>query len=50
MLIMDRIPLYHIVILPHHNLTGKRIDQYYQELHDQYSHFDRIVIISPDHF
>lgn len=50
MLITDRIPLYHIVVLPHHNLTGKRIDQYYQELHDQYSHFDRIVIISPDHF
>ena len=46
----DALPVYHVIVLPHHNLTGKHIDAYYQNLRTQFSYFDRIVIISPDHF
>lgn len=43
-------PLFEIVVLPHHNLTGKRIDEFYQDLKEKYRNFDQIFIISPDHY
>lgn len=43
-------PAYEVVILPHHGITGKNIDRFYENLRDEYGSFDRIVIISPDHF
>ena len=42
--------VFEIVILPHHGITGKRIDESYKKLRMQYSQFDRIVILSPDHY
>lgn len=43
-------PIYEVVILPHHGITGKNIDAFYADLQKKYRRFDRIVIISPDHF
>lgn len=39
-----------IIVLPHHGLTGKNIDNFYQNLAEKNPHYERIVIISPDHF
>lgn len=43
-------PVFEVVILPHHNLTGKAIDDFYKNLQSTYHAFDRIIIIAPDHF
>lgn len=43
-------PVFEIVVLPHHNLIGKNIDAFYQNLVADFGYFDRIVVISPDHF
>lgn len=51
---IDRItnlgPTYEVVILPHHGITGKNIDAFYSDLQKTFIRFDRIIIISPDHF
>ncbi len=36
------------VILPHHNLTGKNIDEFYESIKDD--NFERIIILSTNHF
>lgn len=39
-----------IVVLPHHGITGKNIDEFYKNLALKNEKYERIVIISPDHF
>lgn len=39
-----------IVVLPHHGITGKNIDEFYKNLAEKNKKYERIVIISPDHF
>lgn len=31
-------------------MTGKNIDNYYENLQKEFRSFDRIIIVSPDHF
>ena len=42
--------VFEIVVLPHHGITGKKIDEFYQSLKTTHGLFDTIVIVSPDHF
>ncbi len=42
--------VFEIVILPHHGITGKKIDEFYENIKKEFSQFDRIVIVSPDHY
>lgn len=46
----DESQIFEIVVLPHHWLTGKNIDNYYENLQKEFWLFDRIIIVSPDHF
>ena len=46
----DESQIFEIVVLPHHWLTGKNIDNYYENLQKEFESFDRIIVISPDHF
>ena len=41
---------FEVVALPHHNLTGKSIDEFYQSLQEKYHSFDQIILLSPDHY
>lgn len=43
-------PIFEIAVLPHHGITGKNINIFYSDLQKKYKNFDRIIIISPDHF
>ena len=40
----------HILVLPHHGLTGQKIDEFYQKLSKKNYQYDRIIVLSPDHF
>lgn len=40
----------HILVLPHHGLTGQKIDEFYQKLSEKNYKYDRIIVLSPDHF
>lgn len=39
-----------IVVLPHHGITGANIDDFYKKISEKNPNYQRIVIISPDHF
>jgi AmmeMemoRadiSam system protein B len=39
-----------VVILPHHSITSSALDDWYKDYFDTNGSYDRIVILSPDHF
>ncbi len=40
----------YFVVIPHHSITSKNIDSFYQNISQKYKNIKNVVIISPNHF